>query len=564
MRVLFCIILLLAVVGIPVHSEAQDFKRRYAEAKSYFEDGRYEKSLDAFRELMVYDKANPYAEYAGFYFALSAWHQNMKALARTTLLRLKSLYPGWSNADEINYWLALLYFDEGDPFRAMKELSKIAPSSSVTGLKNQYLKNLNDPEVLRMLVEDTRDTVAARQLVQVLVAQRSAENLKEARSLMGRYGIPEDDLLPKSGPLSETGERRISVLFPFLTKTIKSSPGIKRNQYALDLYQGLKLAADQQRKAGIRIEIAAYDTERNPATTGTLLKLPELVSSDVVVGPLFAEEYPLVREWAARNRVTTLHPATSNADFLENNPTGLLFQPTYRTMGRKGADYAASLNIPGACFIFYENTPKDSLMAFAFRERAIEIGLRVKEFRRVTKASAGVITTILGSPRAPGPVSKRLDKISKDSIGFVFMASDSEVIYSKAINSVNAKSDVARLLGLESWLEKSTADLMRMEDLKLAFLSPNFYDPLTPEYRAFHKAYTVSHGAPPSTYARIGFELGHFLGRRWMANSESLSPLTDGGFDRGLIGGGIDFGGMRDNQVVPISGFSEGRLIRFY
>lgn len=564
MIIRFYIILLLTVFAVSVSAVAQDYRRRYAEAKAYFDDGRYDKSMDAFREVMVYDKANPYVEHAGFYFAISAYHQNLKSLARTTLLRLESLYPGWSNAEEIRYWLALLYFEEGDPFRAMKELSRVAHSSSVTGLKGRYLREMKDPEALRMLVEDTRDTVAAQQLVRVLVAQRSSESLKEARSLADRYRFPQDEFFPQSGAVSETGERRISVLFPFLTKSLTSSPGVKRNQYALDLFQGLKLAADQQQKAGVRVSVAAYDTERNPAITGSLLKLPELTSSDAVVGPLFAEEYPVVREWASRNDMVVIHPATSNADFLDRNPAGLLFQPSYTTMGRKGADYAATLNLPGACYVFYENTPKDSLMAFAFRERAREIGLRVKEFRRVTKTTATSVTAVLGAPRPPAQGSKRIDQITKDSISFVFMASDSEVIYTKAINSLNAKSDVARLLGLESWLEKPTADLMRLEELQVAFISPNFYDPLTPEYRAFHKEYTSLHGLPPSSYARIGYELGHFLARRWVAHPDSFQPITEGGFDRGLLGGGIDFGGLQDNQVVPVAGFSEGRMIRIY
>ncbi|MGC4021937.1 MAG: hypothetical protein QM734_08325 [Cyclobacteriaceae bacterium] len=51
---------------------AQDFKRDFKKAKELYNDGNYSSSMDAFKSLMVYDRNNPYPEYACFYYALSA------------------------------------------------------------------------------------------------------------------------------------------------------------------------------------------------------------------------------------------------------------------------------------------------------------------------------------------------------------------------------------------------------------------------------------------------------------------------------------------------------------
>jgi hypothetical protein len=50
---------------------------------------------------------------------------------------------------------------------------------------------------------------------------------------------------------------------PFLAATLDPSPVVKRNQFVLDIYDGVKLAADSLRKQGINLEILAYDNERS-------------------------------------------------------------------------------------------------------------------------------------------------------------------------------------------------------------------------------------------------------------------------------------------------------------
>jgi hypothetical protein len=55
----------------------------------------------------------------------------------------------------------------------------------------------------------------------------------------------------------------ISVLFPFVVNTLDPTPNRKRNQFVLDLYEGMKLAADTLAKQGIKLSLRAYDTERN-------------------------------------------------------------------------------------------------------------------------------------------------------------------------------------------------------------------------------------------------------------------------------------------------------------
>ena len=554
---LFLQMLALSVTG-------QDYRQRYAEAKALFADKRFDKSMDAFRGLMVYDQRNPFAEYALFYYALSGYHQNLRQLARTSLLKLDSLYPKFPQRDEVRYWLALIYFEEGEPFQAMKWIGAMKQPESAKSLKESHLAGIRDPEILRMLLEDSHDAVVARMLINRLLAQKRPETIAESRKLMASYGFAEGEfVIPE--PVGFSAESpRISLLFPFLAKGLEPTPGTKRNQYVLDLYNGMRLAVDSMNRAGQSVDLRAYDTERNPDKLRQLTTLEELASSDVLVGPLFSDELPMVREFSMRHDVPMIHPVSSNPDYLAGNPHGFLFQPSFATIGKRSAEFAKSLALPGPCYIFYENTPRDSVMAFAFRQRAQEIGLRIGVFKRVTKETSaqigGIMTTPVRYDKFRNPVEF---KVPKDSIGAVFVASDNELIFTKVISSVDARNDQTVVIGQESWLEKSVVDLVKFEDLGVVLAAPNHHDPWSSAYRIFQRDYLRTFGQPPSAYARIGYEFGMFLIRECASSQDGLeASLARSGPRSGTVGGGQEYGGPRDNQAVPMVRFVNGVLNR--
>src|SRR6476659_5529008 len=80
--------------------EAQDFKRDFKKAKELYNDGNYSSSMDAFKALMVYDRNNPYPEYACFYYALSAHRLGFSLVAEALFVKTKKVYPEWDQLDD--------------------------------------------------------------------------------------------------------------------------------------------------------------------------------------------------------------------------------------------------------------------------------------------------------------------------------------------------------------------------------------------------------------------------------------------------------------------------------
>ncbi|MBM3177856.1 MAG: hypothetical protein FJZ78_07590 [Bacteroidetes bacterium] len=560
MRILFFIIVCSL---LSEKSFSQDFKQRYSNAKQLFEAANYDASLDAFKKLMVYDASNPYTEYAGFYYALSAYNRNYRSVARRTLASVDSLYPNWSQNDDVKYWLAQIYFEDGEPFQAMAKLKAMKNSSGTTPLKEKFIPKIKDVEVLRMLMDDFHDPIVIKTLIQRLFYQASEESIAEAKRMINLQGLRESDfvILP---PRKIQNAKRVALLFPFLASSLDPSPGTKKNQYALDLYHGIRLAADSLEQLDIPVELSLYDTERNPEKLKSILSLNEVKSSSALIGPLFADEIELVKKFSSNENILMMHPVSSNPDYLSGNANAVLFQPSYVTLGKKSADYAAGLDRKGPCYVFFENTAKDSIVAHAFLQRAKELKLEVGLFRKIDRDNSSVINSILATAVKFDKFKNPIEfKLPKDSLASIFVASDSELIFTKVIRSVDSRDDGTVIIGQESWLDKPGMDWMKFEELRIALIAPNYYDVHSAEYKNFEKKYLAVHGMAPSNYARIGFEFMMFLGSKLSGNSSSpKSAVVLSGKNAGVIFQGTDYNGGQDNQAVPVITLKEGALVR--
>src|SRR5262245_21959326 len=83
-----------------------DYKKQYFNGKHLCREGKYNLAMETFKPLLAYDSRNTFVEYASFYYAVSAYHQGYKAVAKNQLNQIRTAYPRWDKMDEVNFWLA--------------------------------------------------------------------------------------------------------------------------------------------------------------------------------------------------------------------------------------------------------------------------------------------------------------------------------------------------------------------------------------------------------------------------------------------------------------------------
>jgi ABC-type branched-subunit amino acid transport system substrate-binding protein len=549
----------------------QDFKRQYKDAKELFAKEEYTKAMDAFKPLIVYDRDNPYSEYASYYYGLSAYKLGFATVAKDMLLQTRKLYASWDQIDEVNYLLAKIYFDKNDPFQALavlKSIKNLQISLDAEAMKRHYLSRMDDVETLKMILEENpAEREGARALIKALAGQSSAQrDIPLFDSLLHKFQF-EKEAFVSDAPLVSTMKDRysISLMFPFLASTLDPSPGIKRNQFVLDLYEGMSQAIDSLHHENINLDLLAYDTERSQDVIKKLLETDELKLTDLIVGPLFIEESKLVLPFSEKNKINTINPVSNNSDFLAQDPFALLFQSSLETIGAKSAEMAAARVKNKYCIVYYGDSPKDSVMAFNFIRKAQELGLKIVLAEEIHKETSGKILTTLATPTDYDEWKNPIQfSLKRDSIGSVFVASDDPVIYSKAVSAAETRGDSVLVIGQESWIatENTALDLSIYERLGVTFAAPSFSTSSSPGYKNFHKKYVTKHGTLPSGYARTGYEftmfIGHALHQYGVYFQEGLAKA---GIVPGILGEGSNFPGTRDNQLVPFIKFREGELV---
>jgi hypothetical protein len=353
------------------------------------------------------------------------------------------------------------------------------------------------------------------------------------------------------------------LLFPFQASTLEPSPEKKRNQPILDLYQGMRLAADSLNKAGVGIDLIAYDTERNPETTKTLLTRPELQGVDLIVGPLFAEDAKVVQLFSQKNAINLIiNPVSSNSDFVQQNPFSFLYQPSHATVGRESAELIAARVKNKKSIVYYGDSAKDSILAFNYIKRAQNLGIKVVYVEEVSRAtSAGIFEKLAKATKYDEWKNPLEFKLKKDSVGSIFVASDDPVIYTKIINSVESRGDSILVVGQESWLQDNAVDFGKFEDNRVVFVAPNFCSPDSPSFLKFRSSYIDKHGLLPPDNAIKGYEMMMNIGRSMkMYGIYFQDGLATSGAMPGVLTSGYLLQPSRDNGLVPFVRIKEGQL----
>ncbi|HNG43717.1 MAG TPA: hypothetical protein PK203_18530, partial [Cyclobacteriaceae bacterium] len=341
------------------HSFAQtDYKQQYTIAKKLYTEGKYNLAMESFKKLIPYDQNNPYREYASFYYALSAYNQNFKAVAKDMLGQIKSLYPSWDKMDEVNIWLAKIHFDNKDYFQGMKLLGEIKNDKTrkeVAYLKKQALIPVTDVETLKMMLEEyPKDEVIGEKLARELSKnQLQLEDQKLLESLISRFDLKKEDYFIEAPETIHKDVYTVSVMFPFVVTRIDATTSRKPNQFVLDLYEGMMMAVDTLAKQGVKINVRAYDTERRPDKIKSMLLMSEMKSTDLIVGPLYSEENTMVQEFSQVNQINLFNPISNNYELIRQNPYGFLFQPSNESIGSESAEYLAATKRNRKCMVFY-------------------------------------------------------------------------------------------------------------------------------------------------------------------------------------------------------------------
>jgi hypothetical protein len=574
-NLLFVVSLILACLSAN-HGKAQtDFQKEYERGKSHYLEGQYNFAMQVLQPISRAEPGNPFAPYAAYYYALSAYYAGEIPNAKFMLMQIRSYFPDWEKIDEVNLWFARIRLEEGDFAQAlslMEEISDATVKNEANLQKRAFVSTITDEKALRDLFEampDDKD-IAENLAIQIVKKPVEEQDRELLEYLVNNFELDEEKYRIKDRLESRKKDiYRIAVLLPFMFDHQGINTGAAlANNFVFDLYKGILMGQQKLRELGIKVEIHAYDTKRDSLSTQKIIELDEMRNMDLIIGPLYPVPFRIVSRFSYENRINMINPLSSNAAIVANNPYSFLLMPSFETMMRQTAAYIdKKLNNKNA-MIFYGTNERDSLLARNYAQALMDKGFVVVRYEKVDYSDTKRITEILNKPSrkqitsTDGRNEEMLFEISRDSIGHIFVAAERASLIASAISALENRNGNSLLVFRSTMLDNSLINFETLERMNAQIIAPDQVNYSDERFVKFKQDFIKRYKSIPGKNAVAGYETTVSLGRLMHRYGNYFQvQFSEKGVLPGEILPGLKYLGENDNQHVSIVQFINQQLI---
>jgi ABC-type branched-subunit amino acid transport system substrate-binding protein/outer membrane protein assembly factor BamD (BamD/ComL family) len=545
-----------------------DYEQRYKKALSLYNSRDYDNANKEWSQLTLQKYNNDLVPFAHYFYGLSLFRVNRFFEAKTILRSLAQRFPDWKKRDEAEYLFTNVCFAEADYGLGIQHAAEVVDPklrADLESMKVHYFGQITDLEKLKKLYDTYPEE---RQLALALadLIQRTSTDPRDlilSDKISNRYGVKrkpdnerKDDLSEeiesetvvyqpavKNKEKASKGYLNIGILFPFGNDGLNPDLRQQANQYALDLYQGMRLAKNKLLTDGTVINLYAFDLNNNIDATLDLINNSHFQQMDLVFGPLYIESNRLMAQFCHDNGIVLVNPLTTNYGLIENQPMAFLNVPSMRTQAVKAAEFALQNFTNKQAAIFYGNGRFDSTFAQLYQYELLARGFEV--------------TTYL-----PFPSETSID-LSGKKMGHIFLASSDPKIGQNFVSFLERKRSSSPFLAQADALSLEQTSTGFFNTREVYLIDPDFIDKSKPEVDAFQKSYLNKYNTLPSSYAFQGYDMLLFWGKGLQKNGfqKFLQQLQQKKFTENLTLAGYDYRGSNDNQQVTILSCANYRFV---
>lgn len=469
--------------------------------------------------------------------------------------------------------------------------TEVIQTDPVDQHQNSYNISLNDSIVMHtVLAHETMYSISKRYMVSMDTI-RAVNGMKSNKVKEGdvlkipvkkvSYEIIEKDLtnlvtkdsLPESNNVFRKKETyHIALMLPFMlakndhemTKSLMIDQVRElypTTKIAFQFYQGFIMAADSLAKAGLKVKIYVYDTNRDTATVAKLFKKPEFSDMDLVVGPLYGKVIDVAVRECFQRKIRIVLPFKSDARYLVGNPYVFKAVASNMTLMDGAVDYLIQKHSHHKIFIFKPSLAGDLALYERVRDR-YNNGVNPNAY--TTK----LIEVTLGSKSG----RELAAMVNTDTTNIFIVPSENVKFVSDALLRLNAVLNIHHraknmkiiAFGLEDWNQFDDLDMTHQVALNQHYASYRYVDYNQGEGLEFVRAFRAKNDTDPTVYSSQGFDVGmYFLGALHLYGADFDQFLTNYKVD--LVQNDFQFksvasGAGYENQRVCIVRYNQFRL----
>ena len=303
----------------------------------------------------------------------------------------------------------------------------------------------------------------------------------------------------------------IGVFLPFCQNLSDSAHITRRTNSFLEFYSGVLLAAEKMSEAGMKLKLYVYDTYQDSKEVGKIVKKPEFLSLDLIIGPVFPENQKIVAELSAKNHIPMVSPLSSDSRFVATTPEYYQINPEKKIRLASTADYIVGK-------FEYQNIIMLNQGANSGDEKFILERLNQK---------LGEGNVSLYNIWAQDVVGLE-GMLKADEENIIILIEGNEANVSLALTRLNtiSKTNNITVIGLQEYVKMQSIDIEYLHNIRLHYLVPYFIDYRNSGVKTFLTKYRLEYGNEPTQYSFQGYDIAlHFTAS--LGNSGKNFPAAN-------------------------------------
>lgn len=538
-------LLLLSLFFVLGNASAQNLPENYTKAKSALSTQDYWSSINLFKEFLDESKFGNLSYYAAFHTAEAALKVNQPALAIESLLPIYG--KSWSQSDEMNYLLAVAYFQNSQPLEGLRMSSQIKNEAILTKAFNatfEFLKGATPSFLVTNLEEFKTNegyTAALAKILQEKTVMSASERMALNQVLKsGVKGLPKDEILD------------LVVILPFTNGSGQTISTLGATDFMLELYQGIEAGVKQLKAQGAQINLNTFDSKRDLNQLNAILKDPAVLAADVIIGPIYPDESDLVSAFAEAQKIPFIHPLSNLGERFEQTEYSYLFRPSVASLSKGIVASLKAQNWGKSVAIAYSSSARDERMAQLIQEELTQAGFRIAKSQKIDPRSASTFLQGLGVRRGNNP-----------DVNQVILLTDDPAIAQPVFALMESISTSVPLLVMDSWLGFNFANYEMLEFPNFYFISNNTPKFESEEMTQFRKLFYDTYLVYPSLNVILGAELVHWISTnaQFVYDYDLRVTLDQKGYQPGKLTWGFNFQNTNNNTYSPVFKLESGELI---
>ena len=410
-------------------------------------------------------------------------------------------------------------------------------SADASTAKQHYLTHLSISKLRQLYSSKYEDRDVEVVLINKLIVSEDKEDQKAARELAQKHKIKvpsREELLKKP---NRKNSYNVAVFLPLFTNDAEAA---RKNRFAYDMYSGIKLSYEDLTKQGVKLNLYVYDTKQDPKQVKDLLKLPEMKSMDLMLGPVYANVWSEVSAFTAKEQIVSVNPLSNRTEYLTENSYAFLAESVVDSETEQAVTFTQqTFKKTGSIAVLYDGNSKDSSIAYSYKQYAEAAGRDCKMYEIKDITVSGLRKKLSG----------------EKELSHIFAVHSNPSFGANLIGymQIDTAMRTPVLSYYHNWLKAQQADLNVWKDNNVHFVYEEKVNQYNDVFYNFYINYNNKYYNIPSVYAYKGYDMMKYFGINLNEHGHYFgTELSKKQSDANYTLRGFDYTKGRDNHRVPI------------